>query len=106
MHAADTGTQAMDITTLLIQLVSGVAGSSILASSLKHLSLGGLGNVLAGLVGGALGGQVLGNALGTTRMTASTGLDPGIIVSEIAGGGLGGAVLLVVVGALQRSLAK
>jgi uncharacterized membrane protein YeaQ/YmgE (transglycosylase-associated protein family) len=100
------GDYAMDITTLFIQLISGVAGSSIVASGLKHLSLGRVGNVVVGLVGGSLGGQILGSALGTARMTASAGLDPGIIVSEIAGSGLGGAVMLVIVGTLQRVLAK
>jgi hypothetical protein len=98
--------QAMDFTTLLIQLISGVAGSGIVASGLKHLSLGGVGNVLVGLVGGSLGGQILSSALGTARITASTGLDPGIIVSEIAGGGMGGGVMLVIVGVLQRALAN
>jgi len=93
----------MDFITLLIQLLSGAAGSVIAASGMKHLSLGSAGNVLVGLVGGGLGGQILGNALGTARMTASTGLDPGIIVSEMAGGGVGGAVLMVIVGALHRA---
>ena len=96
----------MDFTTLLIQLISGVAGSGIVASGLKHLSLGGVGNVLVGLVGGGLGGQILSSALGTARMTASIGLDPGIIVSEITGGGMGGAVMLVIVGMLKRALSN
>lgn len=96
----------MDFLTLLIQLVSGAAGSAMAASGSRHLSLGGAGNVLAGLVGGGLGGQILGNALGTPGMTAGTGLDPGIIVSELAGGGVGGAVLMAIVSVVHRAFAR
>jgi hypothetical protein len=96
----------MDVTTLFIQLASGIAGSSLAVSGLRGLSLGNVGNVLVGLVGGGLGGQILGSALGTARMTARTGLDPGIVISEIAAGGLGGLMLLPIVGLLHRALVK
>ena len=49
----------MDIITLLIQLVSGALGGNIAGSMLKNMSLGTLGNTIAGIVGGGLGGQIL-----------------------------------------------
>jgi len=96
----------MDVTTLVIQLAGGVAGSSLVAAGIRHLSLGDVGNVLVGLVGGGLGGQILGSALGTARMTARTGLDAGIVISEIASGALGGVTLLTIVGLLHRTFVK
>lgn len=96
----------MDYATFIIQLVGGVAGSGIAATTMRRLNLSGLGNVLVGLVGGGLGGQILGNAFGTPRMIASTGLDPGLVISEIASGAAGGAGLLAAVAVLHRTFAK
>ena len=47
----------MDIVTLLVQLISGALGGNVAGSLLKNLSLGTVGNSLAGIVGGGLGGQ-------------------------------------------------
>lgn len=96
----------MDLIHPFIQLASGVVGSLAAASSLRQLSLGHVGNVLVGLVGGGLGGQILGNALGTARLAARTGLDPGIVISEIAAGGTGGALFLALVGLVHRALVR
>ncbi len=45
---------------LIIQLVSGAAGGNVAGSLMKNLSLGTIGNSLAGILGGGIGGQLLG----------------------------------------------
>ncbi|MFM9938458.1 MAG: hypothetical protein ACKVP7_03050 [Hyphomicrobiaceae bacterium] len=96
----------MDIVSLLIQLVSGVAGGNVAGSLLKNLSLGSLGNSVAGLVGGSLGGAILNSSLGPSHVAALSNLDPGAIISQIAGGGVGGGVLMAIVGVLRQVFAK
>lgn len=92
----------MDIGSLLVQLISGAAGGNIVGDRLKPISLGIWGNTLSGIVGGGVGGQILNTAFGTSRIVAATGVDAGIIISEIASGGIGGAALAVLVGVLRR----
>lgn len=94
----------MDVTSLLIQLVSGAVGGNAAGAALKKLSLGTLGNSIVGILGGGLGGQILA-MLGTGGDAAGTA-DAGSIVSSIAGGGVGGAVLLAVIGAIKNAMAK
>ena len=50
----------MDITNLLIQLVSGAIGGNLAGMGLKKYSLGMLGNSIAGILGGGIGAQILG----------------------------------------------
>ena len=88
----------MDVTSLLIQLVSGAVGGNAAGAALKKLSLGTVGNSIVGILGGGLGGQILA-ALG------AGGADAGSIVSSIAGGGVGGAVLLAIIGAVKSAMA-
>ena len=96
----------MDIVTLLIQLISGALGGNIAGSLFKNMSLGSLGNSLAGLVGGGRGGAILNRALGLGKTSVDAGLDPGAIISQIAGGGVGGGILMVVVGLLRQVFAR
>jgi hypothetical protein len=98
----------MDITNLLIQLISGAIGGNAAGSVLKKSSLGTVGNSIAGILGGGLGGKLLA-ALGAGGLAAG-GAAPGLniesIVSDIAGGGVGGAVLIAVIGAIRNSMAS
>jgi hypothetical protein len=96
------GSYTMDILSLLVQLGSGAAGGNLAGSMMKNLSLGTLGNSLAGLVGGGLGGAILNSALGAAPAMAGGGLDIGSIISQIAGGGVGGGVMMVIVGMLRQ----
>ena len=50
----------MDITSLLIQLVSGAVGGNAAGMALKNYSLGTIGNSIAGILGGGIGAQILG----------------------------------------------
>lgn len=83
---------------ILIQLVVGAIGGNLVGSSMKGRSLGAAGNMLAGAVGGLGGGQLLG-ALGIAG--GAGGLDFGSILSDILGGGAGGAILTGIIGMLR-----
>jgi uncharacterized membrane protein YeaQ/YmgE (transglycosylase-associated protein family) len=45
---------------LIVQLISGAVGGNIAGSYMKNLSLGTVGNSLAGILSGGIGGQLLG----------------------------------------------
>lgn len=93
----------MDVTSLLIQLVSGAVGGNVAGAALKNLSLGTVGNSIVGILGGGIGGQLLG-MLGLGG--GGGGMDVGSIVSSVAGGGVGGAVLLAIIGFIKKSMGK
>lgn len=96
----------MDIVTLIIQLASGALGGNVAGSLFKNLSLGTLGNSLAGIVGGGLGGQILGSLLNLPMATGGAGLDPMAILTQVASGGAGGGVLMAVIGVVRSMMAK
>ncbi|HTP06277.1 MAG TPA: hypothetical protein VMM54_14115 [Nitrospirota bacterium] len=89
---------------LIVQLISGAVGGNIAGSFMKNLSLGTVGNSLAGILGGGIGGQLLG-LLGLAQASGG-GMDIGSIVSSIAGGGVGGGVLMAIIGVIKKAMAK
>jgi uncharacterized membrane protein YeaQ/YmgE (transglycosylase-associated protein family) len=94
----------MDMVGLIIQLISGAVGGNIAGALLKNYDLGPLGNSIVGILGGGLGGQLLGMlGVGGTGAAASS-LDIGAIVSSIAGGGVGGGVLMAIVGLIRQQM--
>jgi uncharacterized membrane protein YeaQ/YmgE (transglycosylase-associated protein family) len=99
---------AMDM-GLLINLISGAVGGNVAGKAVKSLDMGTLWNSVAGIVGGGLGGQILGQlgldpGAAAAAATDSGGL--GAIVSQIGGGGVGGAVLLLIAGYVKKMMAK
>ena len=94
----------MDIVSLIIQLASGALGGNVAGSLLKNLSLGTLGNSLAGVVGGAAGGQILSQVLHVAP--AAGALDIGSILTQVAGGGVGGGGLMAIIGLVRSMMAK
>lgn len=70
---------------------------------LKSLTLGPLGNTVAGAIGGAGLGSLLGPMLGAA---AGSGLDLGPLLGNAAGGGLGGLVATAVVGLIKNATSK
>jgi uncharacterized membrane protein YeaQ/YmgE (transglycosylase-associated protein family) len=94
----------MDMTSLLIQLVSGAVGGNVAGALLKKFSLGTVGNSIVGILGGGLGGQILGMlGMGATGAGA---MDVSSIVSSVASGGVGGAVLMAIVGVIRQAISK
>lgn len=97
--------ETMDITNLLVQLVSGAVGGNAAGAILKKSSLGAVGNSVAGILGGTLGSQILA-ALGSGAMQgAESSMAIESIASNIAGGGVGGAILIAIIGAVRKSMA-
>ncbi len=77
-----------------MQLISGAVGGNIIGALAKKLSLGFLGNTVAGVVGGGLGGNLLGGLLG------------GGMGAEIGASAAGGGILMVIVGLIKSMMAK
>ncbi len=88
---------------IIIQLVSGALGGNLAGSLMKKNSLGAVLNSIIGIIGGGLGGQLL-NAIGIGTTTG--GLDLASVIGSIAGGGVGGGVLLAIIGLLKKAFAK
>lgn len=99
----------MDIINLIISLLSGIAGGNIAGAAMPDKSLGGLGNSITGILGGGLGGYIL-QALGVLSQAgtpaASTGLDIASILANVGSGGVGGAVLMIIVSLIKNSMQK
>jgi hypothetical protein len=99
----------MNITSLLIQLVSGLVGGNAGGALLKNLSLGPVGNSIIGLIGGGLGGQLLHMLMSSgaaNTAAAAGGLDMGSLVGNLAGGGIGGAALTVIAGLIKSKMSQ
>lgn len=87
---------------LIIQLVSGAVGGNIAGSLMKNSSLGTLWNSVAGILGGGLGGSLLSMiGLGTDG-----GMDLSGILGSIAGGGVGGGVVMAIIGIIKKAMNK
>ncbi|MBN1791608.1 MAG: hypothetical protein JW830_14000 [Bacteroidales bacterium] len=94
------------VVAVIIQLVSGALGGNAAGALMKKLSLGTVLNSIVGIVGGGLGGQLLG-LLGLLGLgSGSEGLDLAGILGSIAGGGVGGGVLMAIIGLIKKALAK
>ena len=94
----------MDIVSLLIQLASGALGGNAAGALFKNLSLGTLWNSVAGVAGGGLGGMILNQVLHLGP--AAGGMDIGSILTQVAGGGLGGGGLMALIGLLRSMTSK
>lgn len=92
-----------NIVAIIIQLLSGALGGYGAGSLMKKLSLGSTWDSIIGILGGGLGGQILG-LLGVG--SGAEGLSLASILGSIAGGGVGGGVLLAIIGLIKKLFAK
>jgi hypothetical protein len=94
------------IVGLIIQPIAGGVGGNIAGSALKQYDLGTVGNTIAGVIGGGVGAQIIGALLGGGGAEAAAagagGLDIGSIIGQIASGGVGGGVLMIIVGLIKQ----
>jgi uncharacterized membrane protein YeaQ/YmgE (transglycosylase-associated protein family) len=90
---------------LIISLISGAIGGNIAGAVLKKFSLGTLLNAVVGIIGGGLGSQLLGLG-GSMTGAEGAGLDVGALIGNMAGSGVGGAVLMVIVGVIRNMISS
>jgi hypothetical protein len=95
----------MDITSLIIEAVSGAVGGNVAGAAMKENSLGTAGNSIAGIVGGGLGGTILHSVMGSAA-AGGGGMDLQSILTNVGGGGVGGAILMAVIGIIKNRMAK
>ena len=94
------------LVNLIIQLISGAAGSGVLARMVSQLNLGPIGNLITGALGGVGGGNILGSVLGAGTAAATGGADLGSILTQIVGGGVGGPILTAIVALIRNATAS
>src|SRR6202453_2164562 len=98
----------MSLIPIIIQLISGGIGGNIAGALLKKFNLGPIGNSIAGIVGGVGGGQLLslltGAGAGAGAAAAGGGLDISSLLSNVGGGGVGGAVVMIIVGLIKAQM--
>ena len=82
----------------LISLITGAVGGNIAGALFKNLSLGSLGNTIAGVVGGGIGGQLLSAVLGSNSGSG--------VVGNIVGSGAGSIVIMAIVGFIKNAMGK
>jgi hypothetical protein len=92
----------MNVTGLIIQLISGAVGGNVAGAALKQYDLGTIGNSVAGIVGGGIGGQILMVLLGGSA--SGGGTDIGSIIGQIAGGGVGRGLVMIIVGIIRQAM--
>ena len=95
----------MNLMAVVIQLASGALGGNIAGALLGRFSLGVLGNSVIGIVGGGLAGQILWS-LGAWGRRAPAGLDLSAIFWSIAGGAVGGGILLFIIGGIRMIVGR
>ena len=95
----------------IIQIIAGAIGGNAAGAGVKNYSLGTAGNSIAGAVGGLILGQIL-SAMGIGEPGMATaegapaagGMDVGALISQVLGGGVGGAVLTLIAGAVKNMM--
>lgn len=96
----------MNFMAIFIQLASGALGGNIAGALLGRFSLGVLGNSVIGIIGGGLAGQILW-ALGAWGPSTSAGMfDLSAIFWSIAGGALGGGILILILGGIRMMIGR
>ena len=77
----------------LTQLAAGAISASIVALILNKLSIGPVGNILAGMTGGGIAGKLF-------AMIGGAGIAG--LVTDVVSGAVGGGALMVIVGLLRN----
>jgi uncharacterized membrane protein YeaQ/YmgE (transglycosylase-associated protein family) len=83
----------------VISLITGAIGGNVAGAVFKNLSLGPLGNTIAGVLGGGAGAEILNLVLGS-------GVGSGSVVGNVASAGVGSVVVMLIVGLIKNAMAK
>jgi hypothetical protein len=102
----------MNVMGIVTDLVAGGVGGNIAGAVLKKFDLGPVGNSIAGIIGGVGGGQLLtmlmsgGAAAAAGAATSTGGTDMSSILANVAGGGVGGAIVMAIAGLVKTQMSK
>jgi hypothetical protein len=91
------------VINLIVQLIAGVLGGNAAGGALKDYDLGTLGNSITGAIGGVAGGQIL-QSLIPLLAGAGGNVDVGALLGQAVGGGVAGAILTAVIGAVKNMM--
>jgi hypothetical protein len=92
---------------LVLQLIAGAVGGSVIGTTIKRYDLGIIGNLLAGIVGGGIGAQIIGALVGggeASAIVGPDGFDFGTLVAQFAAGAFGGGALDVLTGLAKENM--
>ncbi len=91
--------------TFLLSLISGAAGGNFSGGVFKSLNLGLLGNSIVGAIGGYCGLRALETIIGIIHTNNNhigrDGANTSSVVATLVSGAIGGAILVIVIGALR-----
>jgi uncharacterized membrane protein YeaQ/YmgE (transglycosylase-associated protein family) len=82
----------------IISLVTGAVGGNVAGAIFKNLSLGPLGNTIAGVLGGGAGAAILNAVMG------SAAAGGGSVGGNIASSGVGSVVVMLIVGFIKSKM--
>ena len=92
---------------LIVQMIAGAVGGSVIGATLKQYDLGTLGNLIVGIVGGGIGAQIVGALLGggeASAIVGPDGFDLGTLIAQFASGAFGGSVLVLITGLIKENM--
>ena len=92
---------------LILQLIAGAVGGSIVGTAVKRFDLGMIGNLIIGIVGGAVGAEVVGVLLGNgeaSTIVGPDGFDFGTLVAQFAAGAFSGGALVVITAVIRENI--
>ena len=92
---------------LIIQLIAGAVGGSVVGAALKQYDRGIIGNLVIGIIGGGIGAQTIGALLGggeSDTIVGPNGFDLGTLITQFASGAFGGGALVVISGLLKENM--
>ena len=90
------------VLNLLLQLIGGVIGG-VAAGTVA--AIGQVGNVAAGALGGVAGGSLL-TAFNPDISVTRNGLDVFVVIGQLLGGGLSGAIATIFVSSIMSARKK
>jgi len=92
---------------LVLQLIAGAVGGSVIGTALKRYDLGMIGNLLVGIIGGGFGAQIIGALIGgeANAIVGPDGFDLGMLVAQFAAGAFGGSALVAATGLIRQNTA-
>ncbi|MGV1015444.1 MAG: hypothetical protein ACOYB4_10780 [Methyloceanibacter sp.] len=88
---------------LVIQALAGAAGGAGAGKTLPDLSMGKPVDAIAGAIGGGVVGSILATAFGAAD---AAGIDIATLARDIVGGGVGGAAVVAIIGAIRNAVAR